>query len=265
MPTPPKIVPVDIDKIVFPLDPDRFRPGDASIDDLAASIHEHGLLQPIVAVPATQPGYYDLIAGQRRILACRALGWTKIPAYVLTATAEVIPELRLAENVQRQDLSPLEEAVAIKRWREQAFLTQEQAAERLGRGLSWLKKRESLLSLQDDLMAAVHENVINPAIAIELKAIEDDTTRGYYIQTARDYGCTQDVAAAWARNYKADQPGQGQTTTEETPGVWANPQQAHMLPCHVCQATFPIGDLRTVFLCPADHAALAGATRPNPV
>ncbi len=140
-------------------------------------------------------------------------------------------------------------------------LTQEQAAERLGRGLSWLKKREALLSLQDDLMAAVHENVISPSIATELKSIEDDQTRGYYIQTARDYGCTQDVAAAWARNYKADQPSLGPATTEETATAWENPRPAHTLPCHVCQSTYPIGDLRTIFVCPADHAALAGATR----
>lgn len=265
MPTPPKIISVNIDNIVFPTDPDRFRPGDSSIDDLAASIHEHGLLQPIVITPNLTDDHYDLIAGQRRVLACRALGWTEIPAYLLTATAEVIPELRLAENVQRQDLSPLEEAVAIKRWREQANLTQEQAAERLGRGLSWLKKREALLSLQDDLMAAVHANIISPSIAVELKSIEDDQTRGYYIQTAKDYGCTQDVAAAWARNYKAAQTNQDPTTSKDTTSAWENPYQSHVLPCHVCQQTFPIGDLRTVFLCPADHVALAGATRPKPV
>lgn len=263
MPTPPQISLVNIDKIVFPTDPDRFRPGDASIDDLASSIHEHGLLQPIVAVPATQIDYYDLIAGQRRVLACRALGWTNIPTYVLTAPAGAIRELRLTENVQRQDLSPLEEAVAIKRWRDEHSLTQERAAERLGRGLSWLKKREALLSLQDDLMMAVHANVINPAIAIELKSIEDDQIRGYYIETAKQYGCTQDVAATWAHNYHAERSGQPPATAEEIAAALANPQQAHVLPCHVCQQTYPIGDLRTVFLCPADHAALSGATRPR--
>lgn len=243
--------------------PDRFRPGDTGIDELAASIDAHGLLNPITLLPSDVDGRFTLVAGHRRLLAHIALGKTTIEAKVLAGAAEAVSELRLTENIQRQDLSPLEEAVAVKRWRDTAGITQEQAAEKLGRGLSWLKKRESLLSLQDDLMNAVHAGRISPSVAVSLKSIEDDQTRGYYIQTAEQYGCTQDVAQAWAQNYQRSvQPPSGQeSTTSPTPNY---PSPAgHMLPCHACQQTFEISTLRTVFLCSADLQALAGATRPK--
>lgn len=241
--------------------PDRFRPGDTGIDELAASIDTHGLINPITLIPSSNNGRFELIAGQRRLLAHIALGRTAIEAKVLARVPEAIHELRLTENLQREDLSPIETAVAIKRWRDQQSITQEKAAEKLGRGLSWLKKIESLLSLQEDLMDAVHAGSISPSIATTLKSIEDDTTRKYYLETALQYGCTQDVAAAWAQNYQKSQLPDGDKLVNDSVSAYAQGCTNHQLPCHCCQQQYPISSLRTVFLCGDDYTALAGATR----
>lgn len=252
---------IEISAIDAAKHPDRFRPGDTGIDELAASIATHGLINPITLIPGPSTGRWDLVAGQRRLLAHIALGRTTIEAKILARVPEAIHELRLTENLQRADLSPIETAVAIKRWRDQQGVTQENAAEKLGRGLSWVKKIESLLSLQDDLMDAVHAGSISPSVATTLKAIEDDQTRKYYLDTALQYGCTQDVAAAWAQNYsKSQQPG-GEALVNEAVSAYAQNPDGHQLPCHVCQQQHPISSLRTVFLCSNDFQALAGATR----
>jgi ParB family chromosome partitioning protein len=255
---------IEISAINVATHPDRFRPGDTSIDELAASIHEHGLLQAVVAVPATQPGYYDLIAGQRRLLAHIALGRTAIEAKILDRVPAAIHELRLTENLQREDLSPIETAVAIKRWRDQQNITQEHAAELLGRGLSWIKKTESLLSLQDDLMDAVHAGSISPSVATTLKAVEDDATRSYYLDSALQYGATQDVATTWVQNYTKDRTPPDPDHVLQVTQNSASSHLSHQLPCHACQKTFDISTLRTAFLCSDDYNALAGATRNVP-
>jgi len=252
---------VDISLINLAEEPDRFRPGDTGIDDLAASISEHGLINPITLIPAATDGRYDLVAGHRRLLAHVALGRLQIESKVLDRVPEAIHALRLTENLQREDLSPIETAVAIKRWRDQEGITQEQAAEKLGRGLSWLKKAESLLSLQDDLMDAVHTGQISASVAVALKSVDDDATRGYYLGTALQYGCTTDVATAWAQNYKKDSIQSPEQLVADAAAAYNSASQEHMLPCHVCQQLHPISILRNVFLCPADFQALAGATR----
>lgn len=246
--------------IVLSPTPDRITPDELGIDELAASIEEHGLLQPIIVAQLPDHSGYLLVAGHRRLLACKALGRGSIEARVLELKATSAEALRLTENLQRLDLSPIEEGIAIRRWREIENLTQEKAAERLGVGPSWLKKREALPRLPDELIEALHSRDVSPSVALELARIDDASVRNYYLSVAIEHGCTQDVAAAWVANFKAQGPNPSAATTAEAAAAFAANPGGHKLACHACDRTVLIADLRTALLCAGCFKALDGAT-----
>ncbi len=116
-----------------PLQPRRrFEPG--ALEELAATIRAHGVLTPVVVRRA--PGGYQIIAGERRVRAARLAGLTRIPAIIKEASNAQALEMALVENLQREDLNPVEAAEAYRRLTEEFGLTQEEVAERLGRDRS---------------------------------------------------------------------------------------------------------------------------------
>jgi len=255
---------IPISSIRIPDQPDRFRPGDRSIDELAASIHQFGLLQAIIVTPTPGSDTYELLAGHRRLLACISLGWPSIDAKVIDLPPGSGSSIRLTENIQREDLSPLEEAVSISRLRDALSLTQEQAAHHIGKGLSWIKKREALLRLPDDVMDALQFGQVNPSVALELGRIDDDHTRRFYLQSAVDYGATQDVASTWVQNYLREGATASPEDLADTSEKFRKASAAHKLPCFVCERTFPLNQLSNLFACPACYEAIAGAARHVP-
>lgn len=132
------------------IEPDTGQPRKTFEEDglaeLAASITEHGLLQPIVVRPRIEGGY-TIVAGERRWRACRMAGLTDVPVIVRDVTGEQAMELALVENLQREDLDPVEEACGIRELMERCGLTQEQAAQRLGKSRSALANSLRLLNL----------------------------------------------------------------------------------------------------------------------
>jgi ParB family chromosome partitioning protein len=118
----------------------------AALEELAASIREHGVLQPVL-VHAGDAGGYVLIAGERRWRAAQLAGLTEIPAIVTDVAEKNVLTLALVENIQRQDLSPLEEAHAYQRLVEESGLTQEQIAQAVGRSRSAITNAIRLLQL----------------------------------------------------------------------------------------------------------------------
>ncbi len=134
------------------IEPDKNQPRKAfdpdSISQLAASILEHGILQPIAVRPAPAGGY-RIIAGERRWRAARQAGLTEVPVVIREVTDEQAMELALIENLQREDLDPIEEAVGYQQLMERCNLTQEQAAKRLSRSRSAIANSLRLLNLPD--------------------------------------------------------------------------------------------------------------------
>ena len=118
------------------IEPDKEQPrkkfDDEALAELASSIAEHGVLQPIVVRPApSAAGRYRIIAGERRWRAARMAGLTEVPVVIREVTDEQAMELALIENLQREDLDPVEEALGYQQLIERCGLTQEQAAELL--------------------------------------------------------------------------------------------------------------------------------------
>jgi len=132
---------------------------DSGLRDLAASIREHGVLQPVL-VTETLDGY-QLIAGERRVRAARLAGLERIPALIRQLADRDQLEVALVENVQRADLDPIEEALAYRQLMDEFGLTQEQVSERVGKARATIANTLRLLDLHADVQAALVEGVIS--------------------------------------------------------------------------------------------------------
>ena len=126
---------------------------DADLEDLAASIREHGVLQPVL-VTETIDGY-QLIAGERRVRAARLAGLDRIPALVRQLADRDQLEVALVENVQRSDLDPIDEALAYRQLIDEFGLTQERVAERVGKARATIANTLRLLDLHAAVQAAI--------------------------------------------------------------------------------------------------------------
>lgn len=125
-----------------------------SLQQLADSIAEHGLLQPVVVREALG-GYYEIIAGERRWRAAKMAGLSEIPVTILTADNRKASELAIIENVQREDLNPMEEAQAYKKLQEEYGLTQDKVASAVGKSRSAVANTLRLLDLPEEAGALV--------------------------------------------------------------------------------------------------------------
>ena len=145
------------------IEPDPGQPrktfDDETLAELSASIAEHGLLQPIAVRPRASGGYLS-VAGERRWRASRMAGLTEVPVIVKDVTDEQAMELALVENLQREDLDPVEEAAGIRELMTRCDLTQEQAARKLGKSRSALANSLRLLSLPETVLELLKSGFI---------------------------------------------------------------------------------------------------------
>ena len=145
------------------IEPDPGQPrktfDDETLAELSASIAEHGLLQPIAVRPRPSGGYL-IVAGERRWRASRMAGLTEVPVIVKDVTDEQAMELALVENLQREDLDPVEEAAGIRELMTRCDLTQEQAARKLGKSRSALANSLRLLSLPETVLELLKSGFI---------------------------------------------------------------------------------------------------------
>ena len=146
-----------------------------ALEELKASIRQAGLLQPVV-VRSGKDGGYELIAGERRLRACQALGWERIPAVKRDVDDRTVLTLALIENLQRDDLSPVDEARGYDRLLAEFSLTQQDVADAVGRDRSTIANALRLLKLPEPVLQMLHENVLSVGHARALLALEDPRT-----------------------------------------------------------------------------------------
>ncbi len=162
----------------LPLDrlrPNPFQPRRAvergKLSELVASIRENGLLQPLVVRPATEG--WQIVAGERRWRAVTELGWTDVPAYVREADDQTMFVLALVENLQREDLSPVDEAHAYQRLIDQFGLTQGDVADQVGRDRSTVSNTIRLLSLPEQVLEMLTAGELSAGHARALLGVGD--------------------------------------------------------------------------------------------
>lgn len=145
---------------------------DREINELARSIKEAGLLQPVIV--RLKDGFYEIVAGNRRFTACKALGWRKIPCYVLDLDDKAMFEMSLIENVQRKTMTALEEAASFRRYvEEKGWGSVAELAIRIGKSSAYISKRISLLDLPTDVRDRLANNEIFASAAEELLAVKN--------------------------------------------------------------------------------------------
>lgn len=147
-----------------------------AMEALKQSIATHGVITPIT-VRAAKDGYYQIIAGERRWRAARSIGLTEIPAMVIEADDSQVMELALIENLQREDLNPIEEAEGYDVLIHRFGLTQEQVADRVGKSRPAISNALRLLALPEEARDMVASGGLSPGHARAILAIQDESRR----------------------------------------------------------------------------------------
>lgn len=144
-----------------------------ALEELAASIRQQGIMQPVVVRPVTG-GQFEIIAGERRWRAAQLAGLEKIPALVREAEDRDVVALALIENLQREDLNPLEEALALQRLQKEFELTQQQVADAVGKSRSSITNLLRLLQLHKDVRRMLEHGDLEMGHARALLSLQDD-------------------------------------------------------------------------------------------
>lgn len=147
-----------------------------ALSELAESIRVHGILQPL-AVRKTMEGRYQIIAGERRWRAAREAGISEVPVYLVDADDRTVMELALVENLQRQDLNPIEEAEGYRTLMDEFSLTQEQTAQRIGKSRPSIANALRLLSLAPEVRTMLANGLLTVGHAKALLSLTDEESQ----------------------------------------------------------------------------------------
>ncbi len=162
------------------VEPNPFQPrkefDPEALQTLADSIAEHGMIQPLT-VREVPGGYYQIIAGERRWRAARLAGLEEVPVLVMEADDRRVMELALVENLQREDLNPMEEAAGYRTLIEEYGLTQAETAQRVGKSRPAVANALRLLSLSDELAELVRSGTLSPGHARALLGLKSEKLR----------------------------------------------------------------------------------------
>ena len=158
---------------------------EAALGELSDSIARHGLLQPIIVRPLSN-GNYQIIAGERRWRACRMAGLDEVPVIIKELDDRAFMEIALIENLQREDLNSVEEAMGYKTLMEQYGLTQEQVSETVGKSRSAVANALRLLGLNETELEALRRGTITAGHARALLSCDDDALRQKMLLAAAD-------------------------------------------------------------------------------
>ena len=164
------------------IEPSRYQPrmrfDEETIDELAESIKENGLIQPVTV--RKMDDHYELIAGERRYRACIKAGYQEIPSYIMTPTEDQAAQMALVENIQRENLSAIEEAKSYLQIMRQASLTQEQVARKIGKSQSAVANKIRLLNLPDEIQEGVVDGLITERHARAILSVPEDKQKEVY-------------------------------------------------------------------------------------
>ena len=162
---------------IYKIEPNRNQPrqdfDETELEALAESIAEHGIIQPLT-VRELESGYYQIIAGERRWRAARIANLAEIPAVIIEADDKKAMELALIENLQRQDLNPVEEAMGYRSLMEDYGLTQEDAAGRVGKSRPAVANALRLLNLCPDVLEKVRSGALSAGHARAVLSLKDE-------------------------------------------------------------------------------------------
>lgn len=227
------------------------------VESLANSIALVGLINPVILRPTGER--FTLVAGHRRLEAHRRLHRDTIPATILQLDDDDEYFIKAAENLERRELSPIEEAIALNDAIEHDATDPAELGRRLTRSPAWINERLHLLDWPPDIQQALHHRKLSLAAGRNLAAITDDAARGLFLETAVRSGATAATTAAWLQSWRSSR-----STTDEGPPPPTATQiiadrSVLYLDCHLCKTPTPADGIIRVTLCQSCARTMADA------
>lgn len=250
-----EILNVSLDSIDDPVAPMREHMDESKLDELASSIKTQGLIQPITLRRVGDR--YEVVAGHRRFKAAKRAGLATLPAVVRDLSENEADELKVHENLFREDVNPVDEARFIVHMIDQYELSPKDLAARTGKSESYLRARYELLQYPEYLVTAVAEEKISLSAAQWLSRISDESILKEYTRFASLGGITAKRAEAWFRSWELGQlPREASTYVPPVEGEQREPAKLEEY-CAVCQHLDEIHNMTMGYF----HTDCADATK----
>lgn len=249
-----KIIDVALDQLDRPEVSARMEIDPEKIDELAQSISEQGLLQPILIRP--QGKRFEIVAGDRRFLAVTSLGWKTIPAIVKDQDDETTIINRATENIFRVDVSPIEQARTFKDLIDRCGMNPAKIAERMKLSEGVVRRRLDLLRMPPCLQDAIHKKQIGYAVGEELWSLGDVGKIEYYLGFCIDHGATKDVVRSWVKEEKAKERQAERAGAEGSPASSPMERRPVFVTCDCCHGPVELGQESILRICPVCHRTI---------
>lgn len=245
MKSPAQFAVVLLDKITDPAQPLRSEITPESVEDLAKSIAQIGLIEPLVVKKSGE--MYEVIAGHRRLVASGIANLVEVPCYIVEADDEQTEMMKAHENLYRENLTPIEEGKYFRWLMDHFKWDAKMIAAKIGKSDAYIYARLSIDEYPEDILAALESGQITIGVARELAQIDDEASRVQYTDYAIRSGVSTDVAAAWRQQYKADRSAQISHTA--APGEAIAPSQTivAMTECFLCKAQMSMREAKLAY------------------
>lgn len=250
---------IGIQLIDPPVDVARDEIGESDLEELVVSIRSQGILQPLLL--RIMDERFEVVAGHRRFLAAKRVGLDEVPAFCKVMSDEECLLIRATENLQRKDLTPVEEGKQYWRLMERCRMTIDKISKIVGKSPGVIKRRIDLLRMPETFQRALHQAQINVSVAEELWACPDEGYRDYLLQMAIEHGVTKEVARMWVADRQKElrakevQSGGGceyRSIGEPEPIFRA---------CEACRDPVDLGKMRELRLCRECYMKIMEAIR----
>ncbi|MBA7613096.1 Nucleoid occlusion protein [subsurface metagenome] len=217
---------IPLEELLPPLYPVRTHADDDKMCELVRSIATKGLLHPLVVTP--EDGSYRILAGHRRLIAVRGLGWQDVPCHVMDLDGRKAEDITIEENLVREDVNDLDLGYFLRHICDREGVSQRDVGARYGHSGAWANRYIRLTKLDDDTQEAIQEGVLEGRVALELDRVDNEELRKAYTREAivREQSVTQarQVADAYQRNKQAiDQGIEVMQTVQQEQAVDPNP------------------------------------------
>jgi len=215
---------------------DRIRPNpyqprqefkEEALDELASSIEELGVIQPIT-VRALGDGQFEIISGERRLRAARKAGIDRLPAFIRKASSEEMLEMALVENVQREELNPIEVALGYQRLMEECGLTQEEVSEKVSKSRATVSNFLRLLRLPPRVQAALRDKEVAMGHARALIAIDEEKAQVELLEETIEEDLSVREVERRARDWHDDQEDEEANESDDGPSVSDEPDREEL-------------------------------------
>jgi len=248
---------VSIDKIDEPKGIVRLEIDQGELRDLADSINALGLMQAILVRPDGER--FEIIYGHRRYLACKLLGMKQIRATVKALTNEEAAMMRATENIERVDISPIEEAAVYQDLYKTHGMRVDKIALKMGKSAGIIKRRMDLLRMPPCLQQAIHKKEISYSVGEVLWSLGELPDIEYYLAFAIENGAARSTVVQWVKD-AADKKRRKASTGEGGAG-WQSPMESRpvYIACDLCSGAMEIGEEKVLRTCPACTAVIKKA------